>query len=252
MIRIERIMKYIYKYLTFNQFVDLVESKRLYLTRVSEWDDVYEAVELRHLVSNGMRKGPPQWVPEMLGEDLMKALDQSMFDSYYAQSWTWSEEESDAMWRIYSPNNDGVRLKMNVDKIYNAMKCSLLQLDSNIKIFHNKVKYQNTNIGSIEVKRKAFFHEKEYRFWCIAQWNAWNKPPAKPFLNDLEGFRHYLIDCHINAKKTIYYTVENSLIDEVVLDPRAPRYHEETFFNYCNNRGFKDKIFKKSTLYTEL
>ena len=58
MIRIERIMKYIYKYLTFNQFVDLVESKRLYLTRVSEWDDVYEAVELRHLVSNGMRKGP--------------------------------------------------------------------------------------------------------------------------------------------------------------------------------------------------
>ena len=99
---------YIYKYLTFTQFIDMVESQRLYLTRISEWEDVYEAIGLKKVVSQITKILAPPFVSEMMGEDLLGTLDKNLYDSYYAQSWTSSEQESDAMWRIYSPQREGV------------------------------------------------------------------------------------------------------------------------------------------------
>lgn len=40
---------------------------------------------------------------------------------YYAQSWTKLIDESDAMWRIYSPQKTGVRIKVKKDNIISAI-----------------------------------------------------------------------------------------------------------------------------------
>ena len=41
----------IYKYLSFEQFVSLVETGKSYLTRIDLWDDVREAIFLKFIIS---------------------------------------------------------------------------------------------------------------------------------------------------------------------------------------------------------
>ena len=243
---------YIYKYLTFTQFIDMVESQRLYLTRISEWEDVYEAIGLKKVVSQTMKTLAPPFVPEMMGDELLVALDKIEYYSYYAQSWTSSEKESDAMWRIYSPQREGVRIKMKVDLIEQNMKKAFKEIHSNMPLYHSSVVYRNDNLGPINVKREAFNHEEEYRFWTVLQMGSFSQPPEKPFVNEIDSFIHYLDKCYRENPKSIYYPVTKDMIEEVTLDPRAAFYHEQTFNNYCNNRKLKKGIFSKSTLYTEM
>lgn len=242
----------IYKYLTFTQFVDMVECQRLYLTRISEWDDVYEAAGLKHAVSTSIPKLAPSFVSEMMGEELMTVLDKNVFDSYYAQSWTISEQESDAMWRIYSPQRDGVRIKMKADTVERSIREGLKIIDPKAQVYQSRVIYRNDNLGEIYVKRKAFEHENEYRFWTVIQMGSINPPPDRAFINDTNGFIRYLEKCHKGVPVSLYYPVSLDMIDEITLDPRAASYHEETFNTYCENRNIGKKVYKKSKLYTEL
>lgn len=237
---------YIYKYLTFTQFIDMVESQRLYLTRISEWEDVYEAIGLKKVVSQITKILAPPFVSEMMGEDLLGTLDKNL----YAQSWTSSEQESDAMWRIYSPQREGVRIKMKVELLEENIQKALKAIHLDTPLYHGGVVYRNYNLGPINVKREAFKHEEEYRFWTVLQAGSFSEPPNQPFINETDGFIRYLEKCYREKPKAIYYPVTVDMIDEVTLDPRAVYYHEETFTNYCKNRNFKKGIFKKSTLYT--
>lgn len=43
--------EYLYKYMSFEKFIDLIENKRLYLTHLPLWDDVYEGLLLINLLN---------------------------------------------------------------------------------------------------------------------------------------------------------------------------------------------------------
>ncbi|MFF2016072.1 hypothetical protein [Paenibacillus sp. NPDC058177] len=79
--------------MTFNQFVSLVEQKKFYLARVQKWDDTWELPSFS--IPTKLKSGEITYHSNMGGKYL------------YGLCWT-QLGESDAMWRIYAPQKDGV------------------------------------------------------------------------------------------------------------------------------------------------
>lgn len=91
----------LYRYMTFNQFVSLVEQRKFYLTRIQNWEDTWEL--------------PSFSIPTKI-ETGEITYDSKMGEKYlYGSCWT-RLGESDAMWRIYAPQRDGIMIKTTVKK----------------------------------------------------------------------------------------------------------------------------------------
>lgn len=257
---------YLYKYISFEQFIDLIENKRLYLTRIDQWEDCYEGYYLKKLLDYQLNK------LDISSETKMEQMKENINTEFelikkyiYAQSWSMSKEnqESDAMWRIYSPQKTGIRIKVKRENI----KKSIYNLILKTPIIHNPhahaIQYKQPNYEDynykdnkayfkfsselLYFKRKAFEHEEEYRFSVELQRE--NLLISTIQKNNL-GINPYFRDVvdKINTEKVIYYEVPNSYITEILLDPRAPEYFKETFYSYCKSKDLKN--YSKSKLYT--
>lgn len=242
--------EFLYKYITFEQFIDLIENSRLYFTNILQWDDCYEGYSpnLYYKKVTSLLKGHKQ--EEETQNKRLTILNKLS----YAQSWTEDNNESDAMWRIYSPNKTGVRIKIRTHLLKRCIeKINKCYYDFNsgniIYKFPNFEQIDNINELIFErqsllyYKRNAFKHEKEYRFSFKLNWT--NLPSIKN--GDSICFDKIY---HANLPKVIYYTIPNKYVDEILLDPRAPEYFKETFFKYCKNRGLDETKYSKSNLYT--
>lgn len=247
----------LYKYTSFSRFIEMVEVQRLYLTNITLWEDPYEGypVYTSFKEKNFLYKDANSFAYIKKKESLK---------SLYAQAWTYDAKESDAMWRIYSPDRLGVRITVALSDVIQCIRESLAgQFGHGMELKHYKVKYRDgltvkkclekeRQEGAIldhwicEYKRMAFSHEKEYRIACAV--------PLEPLLAKqcrTEGEKGQKVLQNIKTPPAIYYPISLGIFKEVLLDPRAPVYQEETFLAYCRKRSFKrDKVvFKKSELY---
>jgi hypothetical protein len=250
--------EFIYKYMTFERFVEMVEKEKLYLTRVDCWEDVFEGAAIKKLLEDVT-------VVLSYSSSQITLLKKAIFHSLYAQSWCSDNRESDAMWRIYSPNSTGVRVKFKREDIgakikkiedhgMEVMTPFLVKYDSamsyafDVTIIDSLFEHISS---TLECKRPAFEHEHEYRFVMI-------------YKTELECIKCFIkahhvdnddkiIKMFINSKEpVISYNIDMADLREVLLDPRATKYFEATFKMYCKNRQFKNMNidFKKSMLYT--
>lgn len=163
----------IYRIFPLKYFLDMIENSRLLLPKINSWEDPYENFILRsNIFANG---------------ELIENL-QEESDLVFGQCWSIATE-NDAMWRIYSPNKECIRVKTSVRKLLNLL-CPVIQKEGHFGLFLNetiigKVLYKdqtdiNVWVDSIEInphnsdimpiiieslliKRKAFEHEKEVR-----------------------------------------------------------------------------------------
>ena len=164
-------------------------------------------------------------------------------DDFYGQCWTF-HTASDAMWRIYSPNKDAVRVRTSVDKLARSLSGSLGQW-AHVQAFIGRVDYLSDQklkrfagtvfeLGfnpdaiarSLLIKRKAFAHEREVRLLYLEKGGT--KHP--------NGLYRYTIDPH-------------TLIDQIMIDPRLTVSDAKVHMREIRNRTeFKGKI-KRSLLY---
>lgn len=104
----------IYKYIPFKYLKLMIQNSNLYFGRVSSWEDVYENWFLKEqmVLPSGEKGSAKELIPGVFG-----------------QSWT-LQEESDAMWRIYSRldrtlhdylDDTAVRIKTTARKLYNVI-----------------------------------------------------------------------------------------------------------------------------------
>lgn len=249
----------IYKYMSFEQFVSMVEKKQLYLTRIDRWEDVYEGSLIRIL----FKKIKEDCCHDYRKIETYNMLEQIIFQSIYAQSWSTRETESDAMWRIYSPNNAGVRIKVDSDVIRGGINTTTRNLGYIVEEFtvdyidelpsYNMplLDFILENITyPMRYKRIAFQHEDEYRYVaCFSE----EFEIARGIIHrgtELETDNRNLRFAVNRNLPTISYSICLSDIQEIILDPRAPQYHRETFEGYCENRGISSDRRRQSTLYT--
>lgn len=156
--------KPIYRIMSINRFLQTLEKKTLTLVKPHKWDDPFENA----LLASSFKASDGE-----LGTISAK-------DSVYGQCWT-LHRETDAMWRIYSQNKDGVRVTTTPRKLLNALKDSVGEY-AELKCFLGQVQYKRKtalleSLKSIDLlstdgsgiaesllyKRVEFSHEKEVR-----------------------------------------------------------------------------------------
>ena len=250
--------KKIYKYLSLDKFLYLLEKKTLSLVQATKhWEDPYEGIavdsKIQGYIDYVKNVDNVKLNNEVLEKDIdiINGLPQNIKDSaersivlqrhqkklVHGTSWTLNPE-SDAMWRIYSPDKHGIQIQTTVGKL----KCTLKQVKSPkswIETYYTvgKVSYDlptKTHINLEEdflFKGKAFEHEQEVR--GLVQ-------PIHPHVSYSQIPKD--VD-FINAK------IVDNFIEKVIVDPMAEDWFVNAVTSYCKK---EDILYcEKSKLYTK-
>ncbi len=222
----------IYRFISLDDFFEIIINKKLTLVRTSLWDDVYENFLLK--------------LPIKDGTNLTEYI-----DGMYGQCWT-RTKESDALWRIYSPGTKSVRIRTTLKSLLiSILKSKDYSLLTNIGFSAGIVSYHNieylksisSNIDlvnlignatgimlrSLFLKREEFAHEQEVRII----------------------FRETVSEDYSECKKQIIkqFQIEpNALVAEVTFDPRCTERFYTIYSQAIRLCGFLGLI-NKSELY---
>lgn len=192
----------IYRTYDKERFLQLMTGGRDALVWPRKWEDPFENFFLR---STGITAENEPVSLEVLERQ------------WYGQCWTYNED-SDALWRIYSPNKDGIKVRTTIRKLFDNLKKSPGPYNS-LKFFIGKVVYmssaeilhlvENTSFSDVAVggqnqgfarllciKREAFAHENEVRL----------------LFNNVAG--------HESNHVYSYPLNVNEIFEEIVIDPR--------------------------------
>lgn len=217
------VSKSLFRYMSLAQFLSIVENKKLYLNKVKRWEDTWE--------------GPDDQLP-IITDTGKKIFTESLITaSTVGQCWTY-DNDSDAMWRIYSPDRQGIMIETYIDcfrDIRDLRRAVLAKV-----IYFNKENYiqkryeiaENKSyryVGDMALKREAFKHENEVRLLvCLQEYeeipNCWDIPVMSFDFNP------------------------QTFIKSITFDPRADDWFVTTMKQYCLSKGFSCPV-KKSSLY---
>ncbi|EHH0850056.1 DUF2971 domain-containing protein [Vibrio vulnificus] len=209
----------IYRYFSFEAFVNLVEMKKLTFAKVTTWEDPWENILSNYELDIGGKVSSPQYRPDQF---------------FFGQCWT-LKQESDAMWRIYSPNKSGVKVASTVGKLrkltgVRRVGVSMVRYYRDIDELMNMVQQDDSCGYTTRYKRVDFSHEEEIRILVHP--------------NDSTG-EDFHDNTHVNLDIPI-----TDFLDQVQIDPRAPAWVESMITSYCD-RMLKNTNVVKSELYTK-
>lgn len=198
--------KKIYRIFSFQRLKEIFDEQKLTLVKPKLWDDPFENFILN---STGI-------LPDG------RCCSFAFRDHYYGQCWSLNKE-SDAMWRIYSPNKDGVKVQTTIRKLFSPIFQNAgidYKADGtpyNLSAFIGKVKYakskaliemlndtgrMNSKIfdqtgwgqaSTFFFKRIPFKHEQEVRIIYDAQ-NGYSSDLYKVDINPFEVFERIVFD----------------------------------------------------------
>lgn len=220
--------KPIYRIISYRRLLEMFENKANVLVKPCLWEDTFENFILK---SNVKHKNG----------DIVQY---NYHDRIYGQCWS-LHSASDAMWRIYSPDKTGIRIRTSIRKLYESLYAEHSEF-SGANNCIGKVSYLRDNwlmaiaddtfdesgitldklFRTLLIKRRAFVHEKEVRIL----FHAWGDYSCESKIHS------YRIDPH-------------ELIDQIMIDPRV---------NYQEFKQIKSKIkeelgyngsIKRSLLY---
>ncbi len=218
----------IYRVFTQERLFQVFNDSQLTLVKPKKWNDPFE----NHIMN-------------ATGElESGERFQISFRENFYGQCWT-RTRESDAIWRIYAPKEDGIRVTTTPRKLLKSLYDNSGTF-KDINSFIGKVQYWTTNelliqlnsaavssmlldstgVGQAQTllfKRKPFKHENEVRLIYNSHGNT---------TDDLFRFK-------INP---------NELFDDIVFDPRMKFEVFRNFKMELQKKGFKKRIVK-SILY---
>ena len=203
-----------------HRLFEIFESNKLTLVQPSKWDDPFE-----NLLLNGPFEGAFDKYPEA----------KVFRTSIYGQCWT-THRETDAMWRIYSPDKQGVKVRCSIRNLLD----SLVTLNDDWRreaLFIGKVEYlpQKTLLSilstmdeiygagaarSLLLKRREFKHEAEIRLISTR-----GKGEVENFA--IDPFR---------------------VFDEIIFDPRMNTHIFESYSESIKGKGYKNRV-ARSVMY---
>lgn len=224
----------IYQILPLKYLIKVLLNKKLRFNNIlKSWEDPYELFFLKQNIS-------------LEGKSIASTLSEQC-KNLYGQCWSLNED-SDAMWRIYSRDKEGVRIKTSIIKMIKALDQARGMLF--VGAYFGKVEYKDKNsilkwmeqklkegsgelfkalTDSLFIKRFEFVHENEVRFII-------NNVKSESYDN--------IYDDHIDLKVDPF-----DFIEEIALDPRIG---EEDFkdLKFLLSTIAKDIPIHKSDLYS--
>jgi hypothetical protein len=221
--------QFVYRIISVERLLQLFGTKQNVLVKPKEWEDPFE---------NFILQSPVQI---QTGEIATFGFR----DQFYGQCWT-LHSASDAMWRIYSPKKEAVRIRSTIRGLANSLSRTLGNW-AHLKAFIGKVRYlPNKQLiayansvfrgvwipssklfaDTLLVKRPAFKHEREVR---------------------LLFFQH---DENLATCNRFAYPVDpHTFVDQIMIDPRmSEKEYGELKAKVQGETGYRGPI-KRSLLY---
>lgn len=171
-------------------------------------------------------------------------------DCAYGQCWTLIPE-SDAMWRIYAPNEDGVRIETTIKKLFMS-----LHRDNQYNY-----PYSSCFIGKVEYLKEEELHQlvndperiKELKEISdgISEWQARTLLIKRIEFKHEEEVRLLYIEPRNKADKDVYQYSYNphDLIKSIRFDPRMDSRLFEVYKSHLKKIGYKGQV-DQSKLYS--
>lgn len=250
----------IYRFMSFESFVDTILKKQLTFVHPSLWEDPYELYHLNEHILKNLKNSSG------VKEQVLSLLQYLITKKLYCQAWT-SLSESDALWRVYSHNKTSVRIAVEESKI------DLLDDVKKIKVEYtddfNEMYLNDDNIYELlKLKRKAFAHEQEIRlvkhYKFLSTEDAIDKIKGlltllgknKKFFEkvELEQINEeadkLISSLNFNLQQStmsVSFSHIDNFIESVMLNPFAPDWFDDTLRLFCNKHNIK--YIGKSKLY---
>jgi hypothetical protein len=214
----------VWKYLDLSKFLDMLMSKRLFMSRSDKFEDQYEGTfseptyeEIKKIAANN---------PEFL--DYYKSHREKVVIS----SWHINEYESFAMWQIFTKNNEGLAIQSTIGRIKKALATERKTVQHIGQV--NYIDYKKELIPFDDAffpflfKRKSFQYEREVRI--ISDVSSDNI-----IIND--GLK---IDVDINQ-----------LIERIYIHPKSENWYKNLVIELVEKLGF-DFTIEKSDLESDI
>lgn len=252
--------EYLYRYVPFEVFVGMIQSKSLTFVLPDAWDDTKECESFKHYVEH----------IDNIYERLMRW---SIFHKTFFQCWT-TLAESDAMWRIYSYNNRALRIRVKRDNVELLDDVKAIDVEYSDNLYCEFEHGENGYLKVLSRKRTAFEHEKEvrlikhYRFsgtddlkQHIYAWLAISEHPdrievlEKNFSGESldEKIQNVVQTLNIGNEAERFMNVSfahvDGFIEGVLVHPFAPEWYVNIVQEFCARN--KIRFEGKSTLYSE-
>ena len=120
----------LYRFISLEEFLSIIELKKERYVRPQTWEDTYEGFFLSTLNNPALRK---KTIDSLLQSETLESAKLSMSlynrtwlvrEMQYAKCWTLNEE-TDALWRIYSHNDRSLRISSTVYSIKRTLPSPL-------------------------------------------------------------------------------------------------------------------------------
>lgn len=234
----------IFRYLSKERYLEMIEGKANTFSHLSLWEDPYEGFLFRAMISIANKKGD---------EDEERSL-YEMYKFVYGQSWTFNGKESDILWRANGKRGEVVRIATTIEKLkYSILTAGKMSGKDNSvaririgEVEYEKQSYFDNLISNIDVeqfefgddsldplfkKREAFKDEQELRVIII--------PQCADCL-DMESDKNGSL---------LKLKITESLIDEVLLDPcMSPQEVEQikcrTLYRFPELKVWQSTLYK--------
>ena len=262
----------IYRFMSFESFVNIVQKKALAFVHHDKWEDPYEGFIFKSIKHEEGRKEILRILKELTPDHAKKHFARLLkFEkTLFGQSWT-KLPESDALWRIYSYNNMSIRVEIYSGSVIGILQGTLpvtpyeikysdsISIKSQLEKIVDGNKIIPTNV--LLTKRTAFKHEEEVRLLFFDSENIPNDQQKFPpeVLKELyktgditkqefdNGMKEITKEEKIPDVKYIEYEHNKKFICSVMLHPLAPNWFNETLAAFCENNNLK--YLGKSKLY---
>ena len=214
----------VWKYLDLSKFLDLLLSRKLFMSRSDKFEDQYEGTfseptyeEIRKISMNN---------PKFL--DFYKSHREKIVIS----SWHANEFESFAMWQIFTKNNEGLAIQSTIGRLKAA-----LTPEKHFEQYIGEVNYIDYKKEHIPFddsffpflfKRKSFEYEHEVR--VISDVTASN--------------------VQINDGLKINIDID-SLIEKIYIHPKSENWYKNLVLRLVQELGFSFKV-EKSDLESDI
>jgi hypothetical protein len=214
----------VWKYLDLSKFLDLLLSKKLFMSRSDKFEDQYEGT-----------------FSEPTYEEIKKlATDNPDFLNYYKthrervaiSSWHINEYESFAMWQIFTQNSEGLAIQSTISRLQKALvpETNFSQYIGEVNYIDYKKEYIpfDDMFFPFLFKRKSFQYEREVRIISDIS-------ESKIKLND--GLK---INVDINQ-----------LIEKIYIHPKSENWYKNLVIQLVSELGFNFEI-EKSDLESDI
>ncbi len=221
----------LWRYMDFTKFMSLLEKGALYFCRADLLGDPFEGALSTASADLVRWLVPPR---DKEGYRSIKVSNREMRELVHVSCWHQGEGESEAMWRLYAREQDGIAIKTN----FGRFRDSLVGDES---VYGGAVRYEDYSTARIPFddiftplfhKRQSFSHEQEFRAV-------------------VHGVRQALVATlasnPFERKKGCYCDIElSTLVMEVVVAPFAEQWFFDLVGSFASQYGLGGRV-RRST-----